>query len=178
MMSDPTAEVPLTTVRKANPDDAPVILALVDALADYEKLDPPDGAAKSRLIADIFSPRPRLDAYLAEYQGKAVGYAFVLETYSSFLALPSLYLEDLFVMPEYRSKKVGSSLFKAMVGEAHRRGCGRMEWAVLDWNQLAIDFYQRFGARHMKDWHPYRLVRSDIERILSPNEAFSSGPSP
>ncbi len=166
-MRNPTTEVLSTTVRKATPDDAPLILSLVDALAAYEKLEPPDSVAKSRLIADMFSPRPRLDAFLAEYERKAVGYAFVFETYSSFLALPTLYLEDLFVMPEYRTKKVGSSLFRAMVAEAHRRGCGRMEWAVLDWNQLAIDFYKRFGARHMKDWHPYRLVRSDMERILS-----------
>jgi len=167
MGSSPTAETMSVNVRKAIPDDAPIILSLVDALAAYEKLEPPDSAAKSRLIADMFSSRPRLDGYLAEYGKKAVGYAFVFETYSSFLALPTLYLEDLFVMPEYRTKKVGSSLFRSMVAEAHRRGCGRMEWSVLDWNQLAIDFYERFGAQHMKEWQPYRLVRADMERILS-----------
>jgi GNAT superfamily N-acetyltransferase len=107
-----------------------------------------------------------MDVFLAEYDGRAVGYAFVFETYSSFLALPTLFLEDLFVLPEYRSKRVGYSLFTAMVAEAHRRGCGRMEWAVLDWNQLAIDFYKRFGATHLKEWQVYRLVREDMERIL------------
>ena len=156
-------------VRKATRADAPSILALVDALAAYEKLDPPNAAAKARLINDILSPHPRLDAFLAELGGKAVGYAFVFETYSSFLALPTLYLEDLFVMPEHRSKRVGYALFLAMVGEAHRRGCGRLEWAVLDWNQLAIDFYKRFGARHLKEWQLYRLVRDDMERILADN---------
>ncbi len=167
-MGDPaTSETMSTIVRKANAEDASIILALVDALAAYEKLVPPDSTAKTRLIADMFSPRPRLDAYLAEYETKAVGYAFVFETYSSFLALPTLYLEDLFVMPEYRNKQVGYALFRAMVAEAHQRGCGRMEWAVLDWNQLAIDFYNRFGARYMQEWHPYRLVRSDMERILN-----------
>lgn len=170
MDNSPTTETISTNVRKANPEDAPVILALVDALAAYEKLAPPDGAAKSRLIPDMFSPRPRLDAYLAEYERKAVGYAFVFETYSSFLALPTLYLEDLFVMPEYRTKKVGYALFRAMVAEAHRRGCGRLEWAVLDWNQLAIDFYKRFEARHLKEWQLYRLGRSDMERILAASQ--------
>ena len=160
----------LPIVRKAVRRDAATVLALVDALAAYEKLDPPDGAAKARLTEDMFSPRPRLEAFLAECDGKPAGYAFVFETYSSFLALPTLYLEDLFVLPEYRKKKVGYALFTAMVAEARRRGCGRMEWAVLDWNTLAIDFYKRFDATHMKEWHLYRLVRSDMERILGSQE--------
>ncbi len=156
----------LPLVRKAIAADAETVLTLVDALADYEKLNRPDADAKKRLIHDMFTGGPRIDAFLAEYEGKPVGYAFVFETYSSFLALPTLYLEDLFVLPEYRSKKVGYALFTAMVEEAHRRGCGRMEWSVLDWNRLAIAFYKRLGAAHMKDWHLYRLVRSDMEEIL------------
>jgi len=154
------------TVRKATREDASAILALVDALATYEKLDPPDGRAKERLIKDMSCERPRFDAYLAELHGHAVGYAFVFETYSSFLALPTLYLEDLFVLPDYRKRKAGYALFSAMVQEAHERGCGRMEWAVLDWNQLAINFYDKLGATHMKEWQLYRLVRKDMERIL------------
>lgn len=154
-------------VRKAIAADAETVLTLVDALADYEKLNRPDAEAKKRLINDMFSGRPRINAFLCEYEGKAVGYAFVFETYSSFLALPTLYLEDLFVLPEYRSKKVGYALFTAMVAEAHRRGCGRMEWSVLNWNQLAIDFYKRLGATHMKDWQLYRLLRSDMEKLLA-----------
>lgn len=156
----------LPQVRQATPADTQTILTLIDALADYEKLAPPDEEAKNRLIRDIFSDRPRINVFLAEYEGKPAGYAFVFETYSSFLALSTLYLEDLFVLPEYRSKKVGYALFTAMVNEAHRRGCGRMEWTVLDWNQLAIDFYKRLGATHMENWHLYRLVRSDMENIL------------
>lgn len=157
----------LPIVRKATPADAESILSLVDALAEYERLAPPDAEAKSRLIRDMFAEPPRLNAYLAELDGKPVGYAFVFETYSSFLALPTLYLEDLFVLPEYRSKKAGYALFAAMVKEAYTRGCGRMEWTVLDWNQLAIDFYKRLGASHMRDWHLYRLVRSDMEKLLN-----------
>jgi GNAT superfamily N-acetyltransferase len=145
-----------------------VLLALIDALAEYEKLDPPDAAAKQRLINDLRGEHPRFEAYLAELDDRAVAYAFVFETYSSFLALPTLYLEDIFVLPDYRKMKIGVTLFKAMVAEAHRRGCGRMEWSVLDWNQLAIDFYKNLGARHMNEWQLYRLSRADMERILQP----------
>ncbi len=156
---------PTPHVRRATHEDSDTILLLIDALAAYEKLPPPDDAAKTRLIHDIFGPKPRVEVFLGEYEGKPVGYAFVFETYSSFLARPTLYLEDLFVLPEYRSKKVGYELFTAMVAEAYRRGCGRMEWTVLDWNNLAIDFYNRLGAKHMKEWQLYRLTREDMERM-------------
>ncbi|MBI5474012.1 MAG: GNAT family N-acetyltransferase [Ignavibacteriae bacterium] len=166
-MSSSQQSTPL--IRKATPSDAPTVLALIDALADYEKLERPSSDAKQRLINDIFGAKPRVEVFLGEYEQKPVGYAFVFETYSSFLALPTLYLEDLFVLPEYRSKKVGYALFSAVVAEAHKRGCGRMEWTVLDWNQLAIDFYHRLGATHMKEWHLYRLLRGDMEKLLTPH---------
>jgi GNAT superfamily N-acetyltransferase len=153
-------------VRKLLPADAPALLSLIDALADYEKLEPPDFEAKNRLIRDLFADRPRVESFLALVDGEPAGYTFIFETYSTFLGLPTLFLEDLFVLPAYRSQKVGSALFRAMVREAHTRGCGRMEWQVLDWNQLAIDFYQRYGAQHKKEWHSYRLVRADMERLL------------
>jgi GNAT superfamily N-acetyltransferase len=156
----------LIEVRKVRPEDSNTLVNLIDALAAYEKLDPPGPDAKTRLIRDLFSERPRVESYLAIVDGTAAGYTFIFETYSTFLALPTLYLEDLFVLPEYRSKKVGSTLFRAMVREAHNRGCGRMEWSVLDWNQLAIDFYERYGAEHKREWLPYRLVRADIERLI------------
>jgi len=154
------------TIRRVRPDDGPALLSLILALAAYEKLDPPDAAAQQRLIRDLGGTHPRYEAYLAELDGRPVGYTFIFETYSSFLALPTLYLEDFFVLPEERGKKVGLALFRAMVREAHRRGCGRMEWAVLDWNQLAIDFYDRAGARQLKEWKYYRLTRADMETML------------
>jgi GNAT superfamily N-acetyltransferase len=153
-------------VRKLARADGPDLLALIDALAEYEHLDPPDAEAKARLIRDLFAERPRVEAFLALVDGVPVGYTFIYETYSTFLALPTLYLEDLFVLPAYRGQKAGSALFRAMIREAYARGCGRMEWQVLDWNRLAIDFYERYGAQHMKQWQPYRLVRADMERIL------------
>lgn len=163
----PSSPESLIRIRKAERADAPAVLKLVHGLAEYEKLPPPDAEAQTRLIQDMFSSPPRIQAYLGEYNGTAAGYAFVFETYSSFLAMPTLYLEDIFVLPEFRNKKIGYALFTAMVAEAHRRGCGRMEWTVLDWNLLAIDFYNRMGARHMKEWQLHRLDRGDMERILA-----------
>ncbi len=153
-------------VRKAGSADSGALIELVDGLAAYEHLTPPDAAARQRLLNDLFGPRPRIEAFLGEYEGRPVAYAIIFETYSSFLALPTLYLEDIFVLPPFRSKGIGSAMFRELIAEAHRRGCGRMEWSVLDWNQLAIGFYDRLGARHMKEWYLYRLVRSDMERIL------------
>jgi GNAT superfamily N-acetyltransferase len=145
-------------VRKAVASDEPAILALVDALADYEKLERPSGDARGRLILDLFGPEPRIDCFLAFMDGYPVGYAIVLESYTSFLALPTLYMEDLFVLEEYRKRRAGRALFDAALQEAKRRGCGRMEWTVLHWNQLAIDFYQKMGAKHMADWQLYRMT--------------------
>lgn len=153
-------------VRRAEAQDAGTLLHLIEALAHYEKLTPPDDAAKGRLVRDIFGEKPRLDAFLAEADGVPAGYALVFETYSSFLALPTLFLEDFFVLPSYRGQKVGSKLFRAMVAEAKQRGCGRMEWSVLDWNRLAIDFYERMGARRMQEWLYYRLLPEDMDRLL------------
>lgn len=153
-------------VRPASAQEAPILLDLIRALADYEKLDPPTSDAQRRLTHDIWGPKPRLDAWLAFVDGQPAGYALVLETYSSFLALPTLYLEDIFVKPEFRGQGAGAALFREMVAEADRRGCGRMEWAVLDWNRLAQDFYARFGAHHLKEWMTMRLVQDDFDRIL------------
>ena len=154
------------TVRPATEADAQTILQLVVALADFEKLPPPDEAARARLIEDAFGPHPRFEIFLAEMEGRVVGYAFVFETYSTFLALPTLYLEDLFVLPEYRGRRAGYALFKHCAQEAHRRGCGRFEWMVLDWNTHAINFYERLGATRMSDWLLYRLDREGLERLL------------
>jgi GNAT superfamily N-acetyltransferase len=154
-------------VRRATPADAESVLTLIDALAAYEKLPPPDAGARERLLRDMAGDRPRFEAYLGAVDGKDVGYAFIFETYSSFLAMPTLYLEDLFVLPEWRSRKVGYTLFSGMAAEAYRRGCGRMEWAVLDWNQLAIDFYEKLGARRLKEWHSYRLGREQLKTLVS-----------
>jgi GNAT superfamily N-acetyltransferase len=162
----PKSELPSNvSARKAEIKDAGIILKLVNDLANYEKLTPPDAAAQKRLVRDMSGERPRFEVYLAEYGGKPVGYAIVLESYSSFLALPTLYVEDLFVMPEYRGNKVGYALFRFMAEEALRRGCGRMEWTALDWNTLATDFYRRMGGKHVEDLQFFRMLRPEIARL-------------
>ena len=158
-------------IRPATASDADAWLSLIDALADYEKLQRPDTAARQRLLSDAFGEKPSTEVYLAESGGRIVGYAITLFTYSSFLALPTLYLEDLFVLESHRGQGAGYQLFTHCVEEAHGRGCGRMEWQVLDWNRLAIDFYERLGARQMKEWLPYRMVREDMEALLSKRKA-------
>ena len=153
-------------VRHAVAEDCAAWLALVDALAFYEKLQPPDADARERLMKDAFGSQPRFDVYVAEISEKIVGYAITLETYSSFLALPTLFLEDIFVLSEHRKCGVGTELFKHCVREAYRRNCGRMEWMVLEWNELALDFYKRMGAGRLTEWAPYRMDRSSMKSIL------------
>lgn len=150
-MSDVTI-VPLTEER------FDLFLSLIDALAAYENLQPPDPAARQRLYHDAFGDHRRFEAFLAMIDDRAVGYAITFETYSSFLALPSCYLEDLFVLEAYRTRGVGSALFDHVLALARSRGCGRMEWTVLDWNMLARDFYARKEAVYMKEWLLYRIT--------------------
>ncbi len=152
-------------VRQARPEDAPALLGLIRDLASYEMLTPPDSAAQQRLVADIFAERPRLWAWLAEVEGAAIGYALALETYSSFLARPTMFLEDLFVDPRHRRTGAGRALFLAVAEEARERGCGRMEWVVLDWNELAQGFYTRLGASHQQDWQVWRLTREELDQL-------------
>jgi GNAT superfamily N-acetyltransferase len=158
------------SVRPAQREDADALLELIDALAAYEILDPPDAEAKARLVYDGFERNPtRFDVFLAFDEGSDVpiGYAIVFETYSSFLAKPTLYIEDIFVMPDARKKGTGSALFGYLAEEALRRGCGRMDWICLEWNTLAIDFYEKRGARHMSDWRAYRLTAPQLETLVA-----------
>jgi GNAT superfamily N-acetyltransferase len=141
-------------------------LSLIDALADFEKLKRPSRTARARLLRDAFGRNKRFDAFLAFVDGKAVGYAIIFETYSSFLALPTLYLEDIFILPDYRKLGIGKKLFLRCLAEADRRGCGRMEWVVLDWNLNAIRFYDKLGAQQLKTWLPYRIERKQFREIL------------
>lgn len=154
-------------VRRAISEDGPAWLALIDALACYEKLEPPDAAARERLMNDAFGPKPRFDVFLAQILDKIVAYAITFETYSSFLALPTLFLEDIFVDPKHRRCGVGSELFEYCVREAYRRNCGRMEWMVLAWNQAAMDFYEQMGAGQLREWLPYRMERASIKTIMA-----------
>ncbi|MCB2205944.1 GNAT family N-acetyltransferase [bacterium] len=154
-------------LRRVREEDATSFLSLIDALAAYEKLDPPDAAARDRLMRHAFGDHPRYEAFLASIDGEDVGYAIIYETYSSFLALPTMYLEDIFVLPAARGKKAGLALFLHVAGLARERGCGRMDWTVLDWNTLAQDFYDRLGATHLKEWQLYRLDSTALAKLES-----------
>lgn len=152
-------------IRPARPEDAGALLDLIDALADYEKMERPDQAARDRLTRDIFGPSPRIEVLLAVDGARVVGYALFLETYSSFLARPTLYLEDIFVHPDQRGRRIGLALMRRLAALALERDCGRMEWVVLKWNTPAIDFYDRLGAVPMNEWETYRLDRDGLERV-------------
>lgn len=154
------------TIRKGTADDADTLCELIAALAETERIARPDKAAQDRLKRDAFGPIPRFDTWLAEINGRAIGYAITFYTYSTFLALPSLYLEDIFVLPEFRMQKVGRALFLHCAKVALEQGCGRMEWQVLHWMTPAIDFYRGLGAQRLEGWQPYRIVRRDLERIV------------
>lgn len=144
-----------------------MLLFLIDSLADFEKLKRPSPSARKRLLRDAFGKKKRYEALLAFQYGKAAGYAIFFETYSSFRALPTLYLEDIFVLPEYRKQKIGLRLFLHCVREAKKRGCGRMEWMVLDWNVNAIRFYKKVHARRLQAWLPFRLEQAQFTSLLS-----------
>ena len=153
-------------IRRVGRDDVDRFIDLIEALADYERLTPPTPDARQRLVRDALAEPPRFVALLGEVDGKSVGYAVWFETYSTFLALPTLYLEDLFVLPEFRGRGVGIALFRACAVEAVRRGCGRMEWQVLAWNDLALGFYQHLGATPLhEDWRSYRLTGDALQRL-------------
>jgi len=146
------------TISALTEERFPVFIDLINALADYEELDRPDAEAVARLQQDAFGSKQRFEAFIAYLNDEPVGYAICFETYSSFLAKPTMYLEDLFVLDGKREHGVGSALFDHVLKMARDRGCGRMEWQVLDWNQLARDFYHHREAQWMKQWLPYRIT--------------------
>jgi GNAT superfamily N-acetyltransferase len=142
-------------IRPYGKRDAKALVGLVRALARYEKLQPIGPAAARRLVRDAGR---RFRVLLAEADGRAVGYAIYFFTYSTFLARPSLFLEDLFVLPDYRRLGLGGRFFAELRREARRERCGRMEWAVLDWNTPAQRFYRKLGAKPLDEWISYRLT--------------------
>ena len=145
------------TIRNIRRSDGAAFIDLINALADFEKLKRPSPAARKRLLRHAFGNNRKFDTFLACVQKKPVGYAIIFETYSSFRAQPTLYLEDIFVLPEYRAMGIGLQLFSRCKSEAIKRKCGRFEWMVLDWNTNAIRFYERRKAMQMKEWLLYRI---------------------
>jgi GNAT superfamily N-acetyltransferase len=147
-----------TRLRSAARDDVPVIAELIRGLARFEKLEQEVVMTEELLAAGLFGERPYAEVVLAEDDGRPVGFALFFHNFSTFLGRPGIYLEDLFVLPEQRGHGIGRMLLAHLASLAVERGCGRMEWAVLDWNRDAIKFYERLGARPNSDWTVYRLT--------------------
>ena len=157
-----------TTIRRAGRADAVAVIGLIVALAQFENLPPPDEEAQARLREHGFGDSPKFEVLLAEVEGGPgpVGYALLFPTYSTFLAQPSLYLEDVFVLPDYRRRGIGKALLRRCVQSARDGGYGRLEWTCLDWNTNAQAVYKRMGARQMKEWYLYRMTRDAMQALL------------
>jgi GNAT superfamily N-acetyltransferase len=146
------------TIRPADVADVPTIRELIEGLADYERLRHECHATDAQLRETLFGERPFAEVLIAEWEGVSAGFALFFHNYSTFLARPGLYLEDLFVRPEHRGRGIGKALLTTLASLAVARGCGRLEWSVLDWNVDAIRFYERLGARPQSDWTVYRVT--------------------
>lgn len=161
-------------IRPATRADKKSFIELVDAHAAFEKMEPLTPEAKERLLQDGFGDHRRYSAFLASLEGRDVGYAITYEAYSSFLARPVFYLEDIFVYEDVRGKGFGGVMFQYLVEEAVDRGCARMEWMVIDWNHNAIGFYERRGAEQLSEWHSYRLDEAQLKALAERGESRSA----
>lgn len=150
-------------ITKVGPGNVEDLLHLIEELARFERLAPPDEEARARLAAHALGEDPLFEAFVAYMDDEPVGYITYYFTYSTFLAKPTLFLEDIFVLEPGRRMGVGKALFRFCAEEAMRRGCGRMEWSVLTWNEGAIAFYERMGGKRL-GWYLYRLDGEGLER--------------
>jgi len=153
------------TIRPATAADVPIILELIRALATYERAPNEVTATADGLNEVLFGEKPAAEVLLAFENETAVGFAVFFHNFSTWLGRPGLYLEDLFVRPEDRGKGYGRALLIHLAKIARDRGCGRMEWAVLDWNEPAIQFYRKLGAKSMDEWTVFRLKRDGIAKL-------------
>ena len=162
MALDPMTDI---QIQPATDADVPLILQLIKALAEYERLGDQVSATEAMIRESFFGPAPHAQAVIARIDGDAVGFAIWFSTYSTFLSKPGIYLEDLFVLPHWRGQGVGRALLRHLARIAVERGCGRIEWSVLDWNETAIRFYRNIGARAMDEWTVYRLTGDAITTL-------------
>ncbi|MGA1995258.1 MAG: GNAT family N-acetyltransferase [Bryobacteraceae bacterium] len=157
--------MPAIEIRTAAEPDVPVILAMIRGLAEYEKLAHLVTATEERLRETLFGIKPAAEVMLAYYDRECAGFALFFTNYSTFLARPGIFLEDLYVKPLLRGRGIGLELFRRLAKIAAGRGCGRVEWEVLDWNEPSIQFYKKLGAVPMDEWTKYRLTAEAIEKL-------------
>ncbi|TQV75580.1 GNAT family N-acetyltransferase [Aliikangiella marina] len=156
-------------IRPAAEKDVELIYGFILQLAEYEKLANEVVATREQLRETLFSEKRYAEVIIAEYENKPVGFALYFYNYSTFLAKPGLYLEDLFVIPEMRGKKIGKALLSYLAQLAIENNCGRFEWWVLDWNQSAIDFYRSIGAKGMDEWTVQRVDGESLHKLAGEN---------
>ncbi|MEA5593850.1 GNAT family N-acetyltransferase [Rivularia sp. UHCC 0363] len=155
------------TLRLAQPEDCGVLFELIKGLAEYEKLTDAVTGSASQLKQHLFGSKKYAEAILAEYTGQAVGFALFFHNYSTFLTQPGIYLEDLFVLEEYRQQGVGKALLTKLANIAVERNCGRLEWSVLNWNEPAKAFYRHMGADILEDWRTCRVTGDELKNFGS-----------
>ncbi len=153
------------TIRAADADDAETIVGLIRELAEYERLLDEAKATPDDIRRNLFGDRPYAESLIAEAEGRPVGFALFFHTFSTFRGQPGIYLEDLFVKPAFRGRGIGKALLSALAQRAVTRGCGRLEWSVLNWNEPAIGFYKALGARPMDEWTVYRVDDEALQRL-------------
>jgi GNAT superfamily N-acetyltransferase len=163
--------MPALTITSATAADVPLIRQLVHELATYEREPESATATDADLHAALFGDRPAAEVLLARVDGEAVGFALFFHNFSTWTGRRGIYLEDLFVRPSARGLGAGRVLLETLAQIAKARGCARMDWAVLDWNDLAIGFYQRIGARRLDDWRIFRLTGEALDRLATPSPA-------
>ena len=159
--SDPA----MLSIRPATRVDVPLILALIKELAEYERLSHEVSATEPQLTEWLFGPTPKAEVIVGEVNGEPCGFALFFHNFSTFLAKPGIYLEDLYVKPDKRGLGLGEALLRDLAAIAVERGCGRLEWAVLDWNEPAIGFYRRLGARPMHEWTVHRVAGDSLAQL-------------
>jgi GNAT superfamily N-acetyltransferase len=169
MVSSPTSQVAL---RATTREDVPILFHLIQALAEYERLSHEVLGTPELLEKHLFGDRPYAEAILAEYGDVPVGFALFFHNYSTFLTKPGIYLEDLFVLPDYRRNGIGKAILSYLANLAVERDCGRLEWSVLDWNEPAIAFYRQMGAVLMDEW---RICRVTGESLVHLAEHLAEG---
>jgi GNAT superfamily N-acetyltransferase len=162
-----TATVPAFRIERATERDVPLILRLIKGLAEYEKLTDEVRATEEDLRRSLFGPNPSAEVVVGYAGDEPVGFALFFHNYSTFLAKPGMYLEDLFVLPAWRGHGYGRQLLAHLATLAVERGCGRLEWAVLDWNEPAIGFYKRLGAKPLHDWTVFRVTGDGLHQLAS-----------
>lgn len=155
-------------IRFANENDTPIILEFIKALAEYEHMSD-DVVATPELLREWIFEKKKAEVIFAVEDGKEVGFALFFHNFSTFLGRAGIYLEDLFVLPEYRGKGYGKALLKYLAQTTVERGCGRLEWCCLDWNKPSIDFYLSVGAKPLDDWTTYRMAGEELKSFSESN---------